>query len=116
MTRYGQSGSGLAEVLISLVIVTVALLALAATSIRVGTTMNAAHGRVAAQALADRQMERLLATPYDQITDGSTQLNGVDLTWTVTTGDVSKEIVLVFDYDVPGAARQDTLVATARQP
>jgi len=111
-----EAGSGLTEVLIALVILTIALVSLAGTAARVGSTMNSVHMRLQAMEVAERQVERLHATAYDQVLNGSRTEDGVQLAWAVNQGAVSKRIVLTYRYDTPRATRQDTLVTAVRQP
>jgi Tfp pilus assembly protein PilV len=111
-----EKGSGLAEVLIALVILSIAIVSLAGTAVRVGTTMNSVHMRLKAMEVAERQVERLHSTQYDLVTNGARTEDGVQMAWVVNTGDVSKRITLVYQYDTPRMARRDTLVAAVRQP
>ena len=110
-----ESGGGLTEVMISLVILSVSLLSLAGTSVRVGTTMNAVHSRLSAMQVAERQIETLYSTPYAAVTNGSATQDGVQMTWTVSEGVVSKRVMMVYRYDLPRSTRQDTLVTALRR-
>ena len=112
----GEAGTGLTEVLVALVILTTALVSLAGTAVRVGSTMNGMHMRLQAMEVAERQIERLHATEYDQVLNGSRTEDGVQLAWAVQQGAVSKRIVLTYRYNTPRAARQDTLVTAVRKP
>ena len=109
-----ETGAGLTEVMMAIVILTVASLSLAGTSVRVGTTMSAVQGRISAMEVAERQLEQLHSTDYAAIANGSKVEDGVQLTWTVTEGDVSKQILMVYRYDLPRSTRQDTLIAAVR--
>ncbi len=109
-----ETGAGLTEVMMAIVILTVASLSLAGTSVRVGTTMSAVQGRISAMEVAERQLEQLHSTDYAAIANGSKVEDGVQLTWTVTEGDVSKRILMVYRYDLPRSTRQDTLIAAVR--
>ncbi|UCF19294.1 MAG: hypothetical protein JSU87_15410 [Gemmatimonadota bacterium] len=111
-----ENGSGITEVMISLVILSVSLLSLAGTSVRVGTTMNSVHSRLSAMQVAERQIETLYSTAYDEVTDGSVTRDGVQMTWAVAEGVVSKRVTMVYRYDLPRSTRQDTLVTAVRRP
>ncbi len=111
-----EGGTGLAETMVALVILSAALLAIAGTSVRVGSTMNGAQARIRAMTVAERQLERLLSTPYDQVLPGSRSEAGVQLTWSVIDGAVSKEVSLIYSYHLPRGVRVDTLSVAVRQP
>ncbi len=59
--------------------------------------------------MAQQQVEALLAEPYDEVVDGSAQQEHVDLEWTVEETSSAKTIQLVYRFDLPGGAGQDTL-------
>ncbi len=111
-----DAGFGLTEAMVSIVILTTSLLGLAATSARIGAAMNSAHRRTSALQQAELRMETLTAQPYSQIVDGSATEDGITFQWTVTSDDDSKEIVLVYTYDVPSRARTDTLTTAVLAP
>lgn len=113
---HDEKGSGLAEVLIALVILSVSIVSLAGTAVRTGTTMNSVHLRLKAMEVAERQVERLHSTQYDQVVNGARTEDGVLMAWVVNPGAVSKRITLVYQYDTPRRVRRDTLVAAVRQP
>lgn len=111
-----DAGMGLAETLISIVILSVGVLGLAGASARVGATVNSAHVRGRAIAAAERQVETLLSTPYDQVLDGSATVDGAALQWTCTDMQDAKEIALVYQYPLPDGVRTDTVTAAYRKP
>jgi Tfp pilus assembly protein PilV len=111
-----DAGVGVTEALIALVIFSTALLGIVGTSARVGASVNASHVRLRALAVARYQVEQLLSTEYDKIAAGSAQADVVQMAWNVTTSSSGKEIVLVYQYSLPGGARSDTLTtAVLRQ-
>lgn len=106
-----RAGFGLPEVLTALVILTTALLALAATAARVGEVSSSAQRGTQAMSIARVQLETLIAQPYDSVDAGSTAVSGVQMDWTVDTMTRMKEVVLVYRYEAPGKTRTDTLTA-----
>ena len=108
-------GYALPEVIVAMIIVTSAVLAMATTAARSGAIMNTAYARTDAMTKARVQVETLLAQPYAALSSGQSVGNGVAMTWSVTDGLRTKEIILVYRYGVPGSIRSDTLIAAARQ-
>jgi Tfp pilus assembly protein PilV len=111
-----DAGLGLAETLITIIILAIGVLALAGASARVGASVNSAHLRGRAIATAERQVETLLSKPYDQVLDGSATAAGVSMQWTCTDLVDAKEIMLVYEYTLPDGVRHDTITAAYRQP
>lgn len=111
-----EYGVGLTETLVSLVIFSTAMLGIVGTSARVGITVNSSHGRLSALSVARQQLEEVMAEEYANVTGGTATRDGVQLTWAVQESASGKDIVLVYYYTVPGAVRQDTLVAGLRRP
>lgn len=106
-----DSGVGITEALIALVIFTTALLGIVGTSARVGASVNSSHVRLRSLAIARHQVEELLAAPYDSVASGTAVDQNVQMAWNVTTSSAGKEIVLVYGYSLPGGVRRDTLTA-----
>lgn len=106
-----EAGFGLTEAMVMLVIVSTAVLGIVGVSARVGRSVNSSHLRLAAASVASDQLEELLATPYDQLVDGSGYDEGVTLTWTVSDQAVGKAINLAYQYRLPRGLRRDTLTA-----
>ncbi len=104
-----ESGVGVTEALIALVIFSTALLGIVGTSARVGASLNSSHVRLRALAIARHQVEELLSTDYDALTNGTAEDLGVQMAWRVTASSSAKEIVLIYQYGIPGGARRDTL-------
>lgn len=113
--RRWDSGFGIPEAVLALVILTTALLGLAATAMHAGDGIKAAHLRTAAMDQARIQLEELLARPYDSLTAGESVAGRVRMEWTVTNRSRTKEIVFVYRYDVRGRTRVDTLAAALRR-
>jgi Tfp pilus assembly protein PilV len=104
-----DAGVGVTEALIALVIFSTALLGIVGTSARVGASVNSSHVRLRALAVARHQVEQLLSTEYDKVAAGSAQADGVQMAWNVTASSSGKEIVMTYQYSLPGGARTDTL-------
>lgn len=111
-----ESGVGLTETLVSLVIFSAAMLGIVGTSARVGMTVNSTHGRLSALSVARQQLEEVMAEEYASVAGGTATRAGVELKWAVQEADPGKNIVVVYRYTVPGAVREDTLVAGLRRP
>ncbi len=104
-----DSGVTIAEVLIALVIFSTALLGVVGTAARVGGIVNSSHVRLRASSIARQQVEELMTEPYAAVINGSAVRRGVDLRWTVAETSWSKEILLVYRYNLPNRMREDTL-------
>jgi len=102
---------GLAEVLISLLIFSAAILGMIGTSARVGLAVNGAHGRLAAEAVARQQAELLLAQPTSMSTTGTASRDGVTMAWTISESFGGRKVQLAYRYVLPSGVRTDTLTA-----
>lgn len=111
-----RAGFGLPEALMALIVLTVAVLGIAASAARSGALINNAQSRMNAMGIARVQLEALLAQPYGSLQDGSASRENVQLSWDVEDGTRTKKIVLEYSYTVPGEVRVDTLSAAARRP
>ena len=116
VTPRPDAGLGLLETLVSIVIVSTALLSIAATSAHVGAGLNATHERTRTLKVAQQQMETLLATSYDQVVSGSAVSEGVSQEWTVTETGRAKEIVLAYRYSLRGKSREGRLAGALLKP
>jgi len=106
-----EAGMGLAEVLISLLIFSAAILGMIGTSARVGLAVNGAHGRLAAEAVARQQAELLLAQPTSMSTTGTASRDGVTMAWTISESFGGRKVQLAYRYVLPSGVRTDTLTA-----
>jgi hypothetical protein len=102
--------------MIALVIFSTAILGIVGTAAHVGGIMNTSHVRLFAGSICRAQLEELLATPYDSLVNGTVDTQGVHMTWNVAQSSAAKEILLVYEYDVPRGARSDTLAAAMLRP
>jgi Tfp pilus assembly protein PilV len=106
-----EAGMGLAEVLVSLLVFSVAILGIIGTSARVGLAVNGAHGRLAAEAVARQQAEMLLAQPTSMSTTGTASRDGVSMAWTISESFGGRRVQLDYRYVLPSGVRADTLTA-----
>ena len=111
-----DAGVGVTEALISLVIFSTALLGIVGTSARVGASVNSSHVRLRAMTIAQHQVEQLLSTEYGEVAAGSAEEAGVQMAWTVAASSSAKEIVMVYQYSLPGGVRSDTLTTALLRP
>ncbi|MGD8869221.1 MAG: hypothetical protein PVI01_16490 [Gemmatimonadales bacterium] len=111
-----DAGFGVTEALISMVIFSTALLGIVGTSARVGASVNSSHVRLAALTVARHQVEQLLSTEYDNVVAGSAEEDGVQMTWSIAASSSAKEIVMIYQYDLPGGVRSDTLTTAMLRP
>lgn len=82
------------ELVIALIVLTVGLLGMAGTTawvVRQSTLAQMTSKRTAA---VESVVERLRATPYDDLAAGVDTLEGYHLSWTVTSGTRSTEITI----------------------
>ncbi len=106
-----DSGVGVPELLVALVIFSTALLGIVGTAARVGGIVNSSHVRLRAGAVAQQQVEELLTMPYDSVRNGAVVRDDVQLQWTVKETERAKQVVLTYSYELPGGTRSDTLTA-----
>jgi Tfp pilus assembly protein PilV len=111
-----DSGVGITEVLIALVIFSGAILGIVGTAARVGGIMSSSQLRLKAANEAAHQVEELLTMPYDSVASGTIKREGIEVRWTVTETSVAKEVALVYGYDLPSGTQEDTLSAAVLKP
>ncbi len=110
------AGIGTIEAMLALVILTSALLGLAASALHADNIIKAAHRRTAAADLARVQIEQLLAEPYDSLKTGGAVTDRVNMNWTIIDRQRTKEIVFVYQYDLRGRTRVVTIAAAMSRP
>lgn len=111
-----RAGIGTIEAMLALVILTSALLGLAASALHADNIIKAAHRRTAAADLARVQIEQLLAEPYDSLKTGGAVTDRVNMNWTIIDRQRTKEIVFVYQYDLRGRTRVVTITAAMSRP
>ncbi len=109
-------GFGLAETIVTIVILGTAFLGIAGTAAHVGAGLNSTHERTRAMTIAQNQLENLLAVPYDQLVAGSRLVEGVSLAWRVIERDGAKEIELAASWSTRSRARSQWLTAARLKP
>lgn len=115
-TARRDSGLGLIEILISIVILSIVLLGIAGTAARVGAGLNSTHERTRALTIAQNHLENLLAAPYDEVVTGTADVEGVSLAWSVDEGTMAKQIKLAVSYRTPGQDKQLLLTGARLRP
>ena len=60
------------------------------------------------------QLEELLGEPYDSVSSGEAEANGVTMKWAVSDLGSNKQILLVYEYSYGGEPRTDTVAAALR--
>jgi prepilin-type N-terminal cleavage/methylation domain-containing protein len=107
-----ERGFSLAEVMIAMVILTVGVLGLAASSAAI-TKMSSEGGRSGGSAaVAESRIEALSATPCANIaSSGSATTGKFTESWTVTTASLLKTVTVTVSYPSGRATRTSTYVA-----
>lgn len=108
--RRDRRGASLVEVLVSLMVFTVAVLGLttagfvSSTQVRVGWTDSRLWSAV------HTQLDSLTAVGYDAVTSGADSVAGYAMVWTVQAGNPKKIVLVTGTADYDGVATQDTFV------
>lgn len=90
-----RAGFSLVEVMIALVILTIGVLGLAATTMYVVRQTTLAEITTERSAAVQSVIEELRATEYDQVASGSESVGRFDVSWTVTTGNRTKLVEII---------------------
>jgi prepilin-type N-terminal cleavage/methylation domain-containing protein len=111
-----RAGVSLVEVLIGIVILSIALLGLAAAGGVAARQVYTGRVDMARWAALQQQLESVIARGYDSVTAGSATVQGYPMSWTVA-GTNPKQITLVMTrQDARGQLRYDTLVTFLSDP
>ena len=103
----GRRGFSLIELIVAILILTVGILALAATAGQV-TRMVGWGGRYGASAVvAGAQLEQLRATPCASLASGTATKGIYSLTWTITTSGNLRTMTLTVKYPNGRTTRND---------
>ena len=106
-----RRGFTIVEVLIAVIVLSVALLGLLGTTAMTIRVLGESDRTVTAAYYATQQLERLEALGCDAVSGGSDTQQGVSLTWTVggATTDRTRNVLLIASYPLGrGRARADT--------
>jgi len=107
-----RRGFSLVEVMISVVVLTVGILALAGTSGAI-TRMISQGGQLAASALAvEGRIDILRATPCASLAGGSATQGQYALTWTVASSGFLRTVNVTVSYNTGRGTRTDTYQST----
>jgi prepilin-type N-terminal cleavage/methylation domain-containing protein len=90
-----RGGFSLVEVMVALIILTVGVLGLAATTMYVVRQTTLSEMTTERSASLQSVIERLRATPYDSLESGSDEIGQYKLEWTVETGNRTKLITII---------------------
>lgn len=112
----GQEGVTLVEVLIGVIILSLALLGLAAAGGVAARQVYRGRVDMGRWAALQQRLESLVAEGYENVTAGSDTVQGYPMSWTVT-GTNPKQITLVVTREnFRGQTVQDTMVTYLADP
>jgi prepilin-type N-terminal cleavage/methylation domain-containing protein len=109
-------GVSLIEILIGVIILSVALLGLAAAGGVAARQVYMGRVDMARWAALQQQLESLVADGYDNVADGSANVQGYPMTWTVTGTNPKQITVVMTRENFRGETVQDTLVTYIADP
>ena len=111
-----KRGISLVEILIAVVILSVALLALCAAGVVAARQVYMARTDMDRGSALQQQVELLLVDGYYNVADGSAVVEGYPMEWTVS-GDDPKQITLTIERTgFTGAMVEDTVVLYLANP
>jgi prepilin-type N-terminal cleavage/methylation domain-containing protein len=90
-----RTGFTLVEVVVALIILTVGVLGLAATTMYVVRQTTLSELTTERSAALQSVIEELRATPYEELSSGSDELGNFKVEWTVTQGQRTKLVNIV---------------------
>ena len=108
--RQDDRGASLIEVLVSVMILSLAVSGLSGAGILAGTQLRVSRSDMRVYKAAQSQMELLTSMDYDSLTNGSTEIDGYPVVWTVE-GSGPKKLTMVIEREgIQRAAVADTFV------
>ncbi len=110
--RLGARGFTVVELIVAIVLLSVVVVALAASSLYTSRALLRSSEELRASEFTQGELERLLSLPYGSLADGSQTLPQGTSTWTVVDSTTYRRIVLVTHY-APTAAISVWDTATA---
>jgi len=102
-------GVSLLELLISLTVLSIVLLALSAAAVVANVQVKIGGDNIRRWAATQEQMETLIAEGYDQISSGSATVQGYDMRWTVSGEDPKRIEMIIQRRNHVGQAVEDTI-------
>lgn len=93
--RSARGGFSLIEVIVALIVLTMGVLGMAATTGYVVRQTTAADMRTNRTAAVQTALERLRATPWNSLGSGSDAVGHFDVAWSSVDDGVTKEVTLV---------------------
>lgn len=109
-------GVSLVEILIGVVILSVALIGLAAAGGVAARQVYTGRQDMGRWAAIQQQLESLVALGYDSVADGSSTVQGYPMTWTVTGTDPKQITVVMERENYRGETVQDTFITYMANP
>ena len=98
------------EVIVSLMVFTLGVLAVTSAGVISGRQLRASRSDVQAWGAVHRKLDELTAQGYEEVASGSETVNGYELEWEVEEGNPKKVILTVQLPDRRGVALPDTFV------
>ncbi len=112
----GGAGISILELMLALLIFSVALIGLTSAGVIAGRNIRAGGADVRAAMAVRHQIEQLTRQGYDSLTAGSGTVQGLAMSWDVT-GTNPKRLILVVQIDYgSGRVRPDTFVTHVADP
>lgn len=106
-------GHTIVELIVAILILSVGLMALSATSGVVSRMMATSSLSAQARYAAQGRLEQLLSTPSDRLTSGEWRRGDLSLRWQVSSGD-PRHILLVVHHVLGPHATGDSLATAVR--
>ena len=108
--RRDDRGASLIEVLVSVMILSLAVTGLSGAGILAGTQLRVSRSDMRVYKAAQSQMELLTSMDYDSLTNGSAEVDGYPVVWTVE-GSGPKKLTMVIEREgIHREAVADTFV------
>ncbi len=106
-----ETGFTLVEVMVAMLILTIGVLGLAASSSTIVRMSSSGSRSAESASLANARLDILRMTPCATLGAGTEANGGYTLTWRVTTNatfSLLRDVLLVVSYNEPGASRNAT--------
>jgi prepilin-type N-terminal cleavage/methylation domain-containing protein len=103
-------GMTLVELLVAVVILTVTLFALAAATGVTARQVDMGREDTDSWMALQTQVETLIQQGYDDLVDGSAEVNGHPIRWTVAAGNPKKVLIMVERWNTNRRIVEDTLL------
>ena len=101
-----ERGFTLVELMVTIIILTIGLLAMASTAAVVTRHIGGGAQMALAASTAQARFERLRGEACETITDGSAESRGITETWAVTKVTRAMEVTLVVAFETQNGSRE----------